>query len=664
MARIFLILVAAVLGFSPAVSFAYPPAIVRMLEGPPGQERVVVRQVPAHPGPFPPQFVEIIQILGPDPYHSPEPPHTPPPPPPMPQPGPITGGTRGEQTALDLSASVKALIEEVNIQKLVNGFDKNIIKQGNVVCDPIRNKVYVSGGLSESTFAVINPETDTIEDLFDVGTSGGIMALSGSGNLYILNPMLHSCVRYHPDTKTAEKLPDESECQRALDNDRYGVGHPRSWNGYELVGENTWDAQRYHGFSPTSTQNLNGLYNKIKLVYNGSAKGEIIHGPDTMFFDIDTKNGKIYASNTGDSSISVFDLKKLAGANYCEKDSCWVKDIDLGTTIDEILLDSSGNIYIRNRLGGSTIYRYNQSTKKVALFADNENNLSKKQAIWNSTNWKGGGISMWPTGFALRPDGKEMYVLSHYNASIDVIDTATGKFLSKIIFPVPWKPRTDSMSEITMDYPSNRMFGVWPELGLIGVADLTNRSVVRTIDLAQWGFDRNKAMNRGLRLVKLAYNSKNHKLYVFLTGERKLIMLDGKTFKKEKETSITIPMDQFNTPLLSNDDQSEIYLGNQIIDSLNLTVKSQLDPPSLIIVDYNNSDNSIYADQVISDNTTKLFSNILYKIVGNKATIKLVTGTKSVISAKYYFDFPRNTVYAYFMAEAKIRKYDLQKMQH
>lgn len=559
-------------------------------------------------------------------------------------------------------AAEKALIEEINIQKLVNGFDNNIIKQSNVVYDSKRNKVYVSGGLTESTFAVINPETDTIEALFDIGMPGGTMALSDSGMLYILNGHVHACVKYNPDTKTAEKLPNESECQPAMDSEKYGIGRPRGWNGYALVGENTWDGRRYQGFSPTSTQDLNGLYNKIKLIRNRSEKGVIIHGPDSMFFDLDTKNGKIYASNTGDGSISVFDLKKLTSTNYCKANSCWIKDIDLGTTIDEILLDSSGNIYIRNRLGGSTIYRYNQSTKRAALFADNENNLSKKQAIWNSNNWKGGGISMWPSGFSLSRDGKEMYVLSHYNAAIDVIDTATGKFLSKLNFPVPWKPRTDSLSEIAMDYPNNRMFAVWPELGLIGVADLINRRVARTIDLSLFGFDRNRSMNRGLRLVKLAYNAKNNKFYIFLTDERKLIMLDGKTFQKEKETIVQGALDQFNSILLSNDDKNEIYLGNHIIDSANLTEKNHLTPHSLNIVGFNNSDNSIYGDLILPDQSMGRFRNVLYKFVPGLAPQQLSTGSKAVISAKYYFDFPRNTVYVYFMAEAKIRKYDLRKM--
>ncbi|MFZ5447739.1 MAG: hypothetical protein ACOZFS_03770 [Thermodesulfobacteriota bacterium] len=563
----------------------------------------------------------------------------------------------------NVRASETALIEEINVQKLVNGFNNNIIKQGNVVYDSKRNKVYVSGGLTQSTFAIINPDTDTVENIFDIGMPGGTMALSDSGMLYILNGHLPAYVKYNPDTKTAENLQNPFECQQAMDSKKYGIGRQRSWNGYALVGESTWDAQRYRGFSPTSTQNLNGLYNKIKLIHNHSEKGVIIHGPDSMFFDLDAKHGKIYASNTGDGSISVFDLKKLNNTNYCKANSCWVKDIDFGTSIDEILLDSSGNIYIRNRLGGSTIYRYNQSTKRISLFADNENNLSKKQAIWNSNNWKGGGISMWPTGFSLSRDGKEMYVLSHYNAAIDVIEVATGNYLTKIIFPVPWKPRTDSLSEITMDYSNNRMFAVWPELGLIGVADLTNRQVIGTIDLSPFGFDKSRSLNRGLRLVKLAYNSKGDKLYIFLTDEKKLIRLNGKTFQIEREAIIPGGLDQFNSILLSNDDKNEIYLGNHIIDSVNFTEKNHLTPHSLIIVGFNNHDNSVYADQILPDQTKGRLRNVLYKFVPGQAPRQLSTGANAVIPGKYYFDFPRNTLYVYFMAEAKIRKYDLRKMQ-
>jgi DNA-binding beta-propeller fold protein YncE len=562
-------------------------------------------------------------------------------------------------------SSDTALMAEINIQKLVNGFDKNIIKQNNAVYDPSRNKIYVSGGLTESTFAVINPQTDTIEDLFDIGLPGGIMALSddGSGMLYIMNTGARSCVKYNPDTKTAVGIPDQRECQNAVDSPRTGIGRQRVWGDITMIAENTWNFPRYKGYAPTSTQNLNALYNKIKLIRNHSEIGEIIHGPDTMFFDVDTKDGKIYASNTGDSSISVFDLKKLASTNRCAKDSCWIKDIRLGTTIDEILLDSSGNIYVRNRLGGSTIYKYNQSTKSISLFADNENNLSRKQAIWNSSNWHGGGISMWPTGFAIRNNGKEMYVLSHYNACVGVIDTATGNFLSKILFPVPWKPRTDSLSEIAMDYASNRMFAVWPELGLIGVADLTNRRVVKMIDLAQYGFDRNRSANRGLGLVKLAYNARGNKLYIFLTDNKNLIMLDGKTFVKQKETRITTPVAQVDSHLISNDDKGELYLGEHIFDALGLTPKGDLAPHQVNIVGFNNSDNSIYADEIITDRASPgRYSNILRKYVGGKPAKDLVIRVKAVLPAKYYFDTANNKVYVYFLADAIIMKYDLQKM--
>jgi hypothetical protein len=56
------------------------------------------------------------------------------------------------------------------------------------------------------------------------------------------------------------------------------------------------------------------------------------------------------------------------------------------------------------------------------------------------------------------------------------------------------------------------------------------------------------------------------------------------------------------------------------------------------------------------------FKNILYKFVNGKAIKTLATGSTAVIPAKYCFDFSTNVVYAYFMAEAKIQKYDLHKM--
>jgi len=213
-----------------------------------------------------------------------------------------------------------------------------------------------------------------------------------------------------------------------------------------------------------------------------------------------------------------------------------------------------------------------------------------------------------------------------------------------------------------MDYSQNRMFAVWPELGIIYVVDLNNRRVVQSIDLSNYRFDRNRSFNRGLGLIKLAYNSKINKLYVFLSDDKRLMMLEGMTFRKENELHVPGSLDQFNSILLSNDDKNEIYLGNHIIDSTNLSEKSYLTPHTSIIISFNNSDNSLYADHIFPDQPYERFKNFLYKFVDGKPVKQLATGSKAVISAKYYFDFPRNTVYVYSMAEAKIRKYDLQKM--
>ncbi|MFA5137941.1 MAG: hypothetical protein WC728_01820 [Elusimicrobiota bacterium] len=559
------------------------------------------------------------------------------------------------------AAAPEALLDEIQVQKLVNGFDANVVKQAMIVYDSRRDKVYVSAGLTGRALAVIDPKTDRVESLEDIGAPGGAMALDASGRLYLFNIPLRSCARYDPDAKTVERLPDTAPCQDAIDDPRYGERRRRAWNGYDLRGVSSYDGSRYGGYPPTADQELNGVYNTIKLFRDGVGQGAIVHGPDTMFFDVAARHGKLYASNTGDGSVSVFDLKALRGTRGCEKDSCWVKDIDLGTTIDELLLGPSGDLYIRNRLGGSVLYKYSGRTKTVSLFADNENNLSRKRSIWGPGVWKGGGIRMWPTGFALGKDGRELYVLSHYSASIDVLDAASGKLLARIGFAVPWKPRTDSLSSIAMDPAGGRLFAVWPELGLVGVADLKARRAAGMIELAPFGFDRDRALNKGLDFVKLAYSPKGSALYVFLTDERKLLMLDGRTFKRLREAEVTGRVDQFNSLLLCNDAQDELYLGGRIFDARTLALKRVLDREGLNIVGFEGS--ALYADEPVQDEATQRFSSTLHRIEGGKAVKALKTASDAVIPAKYLFDLPNRVVYAYLMAEARILKYDLGRMR-
>jgi DNA-binding beta-propeller fold protein YncE len=217
----------------------------------------------------------------------------------------------------------------------------------------------------------------------------------------------------------------------------------------------------------------------------------------------------------------VYDLNKLEETNYCRNDACKIKDIDVGTSGDQVLVDSSGKIFLRTRLGGNAIYVYNQNSKEFDMI-ENENIAPE-------------GIGMWPTGMGLSSDETRLYVLSHYAARIDVVDTATYEVIGSIQFNTELKPRTDSISSMVFDKSREKIYAVFPELGVIGIADGRNEKVLGMIDLTKYGFE--KKANGGPGLVKLSVDEKTDTLSVLLTRAKTQLYFDGTRFEQKQGES-------------------------------------------------------------------------------------------------------------------------------
>ena len=445
--------------------------------------------------------------------------------------------------------------EIINFHQLASGKDFGaILKLFNPAIDEQNRRLYVVG--SKTTYVgVIDIDKDELIDVFDIGVFGGFLIFNEKKLYSFAFP--DKCYEIDTVNKKASEI-SINTCENLAPKKasvKWGNYSFRE-TGYQSFPDGTT------GFPVDWTQNLNGSYGVIEISdFSGKKVGEIIQGPDALYFTIDSVSGKLYAANTGDGSISIFDLNKLEKTNYCKNNACWIKDLDVGNSADQVIVDSAGNMYVRNRLGGSVIYKYNPATKSFIVIA-NENTASKNAAIWNG-NWPGLALGMWPTEMKLSQDEKRLYVLSHYGALIDVVGTATNKVISKIKFDTALKPRTDSISSMALDKSRDRLFAVWPELALIGVADGKNSKVLGTIDLTKYGFDKLKAANRGPGVVNVAIDDNSGKLYVYYEG--KLLSFNGDTLQKENEVSATAKKKGENM-LVVNPDKKELYLGSTIFN--------------------------------------------------------------------------------------------------
>ncbi len=430
------------------------------------------------------------------------------------------------------TSSTVAAGEIINFHKLASGKDfGDILKLFNPAIDEQNRRLYVTGSKTNYV-GVVDIDKDELIDSFDIGVFGGYLMFNEE-KLYSFVLGEQKCYIIDPILKKASEI-NLSICDNLAPDPRKPT---QKWGDYSFL------STGYRGFPDGTSgfpvdwaQDLNGAYGRIEISDSSGKKvGEIVYGPDALYFTIDSKTGKLYTTNTGDGSISIFDLNKLKSTNYCEKNSCLIKEIDIGNSADQGIVDSSGNIYVRNRLGGSVIYKYNLVTKSF-ITINNEKTVSKDAAIWNG-NWRGTALGMWPTDMELIKDEKKLYVLSHYGALIDIVDTTTNKVTGKIRFDTSLKPRTDSISEMALDKSRDRLYAVWAELGLIGVADGKNSKVLGTIDLTKYGFDKSKAANHGIGTVKIAVDDNSGKLYVHYEG--KILSFNGDTLQKENEVSTT-----------------------------------------------------------------------------------------------------------------------------
>ena len=504
------------------------------------------------------------------------------------------------------------------------------MKLFNPVIDAANRKLYVVGSKTTNV-GVVDLDTDELVETFDIGVLGGFLIFD-SNTLYSYDFGANKCYRIDTTSKNAAEI-SLTTCQSVVPHDR---GVPKNWGAYSFL------ETGYQSFSDGTTgfptdwrQDLHGAYGVIEI-HDAShvKKGELIHGPDALYFIIDQATGKLYTTNTGDGSISIFDLNKLETTNFCQNNSCQIDYIDIGNSADQVISDASGTLYVRNRLGGSVVYKYVPDSETFSVI--------------NNEDHEAGGIALWPTGMALSSDEKKLYLLSHYGALINVIDTATNTVTNTIQFTTDLKPRTDSISAMQVDRSRNRLYVVWPELGIIGVADGNNNTVLGTIDLTLYGFDRSKADNAGPGLVTLEVSEQNNKLYAYLKNEQKTLIFNGDTLAKVDETGIS--------KIVVNDGKNVLYAGPRILDPVTYAEKGTFSKGQAVI-GFDNSRNAVYLYEMVSAGGKK--QEKLYEFVNNTVAREWTFDAILSIGSSFHFDFARKAFYVAYFETGTVKIYPL-----
>lgn len=551
-----------------------------------------------------------------------------------------SGESQNNRSAGDITYETPSVADGAyDFRALASGLNfSNVLKLFNPALDTADQKLYVTG--TKSTYMdIIDLNTRTIVDSWNTGLSGGYLFYYND-SLYMLQ--IGSVNKYYRVDLSAKKTYPASFERSFKPGDS-----PNTYGGYTFkeVGYMSFPDGKT-GFPTNWTQDLNGAYGIIQVYDSaGTMKGQFqFPGPDSLYLNVDNTTGLLYTTNTGDGSISVFNVSNLEQTNFCANLSCLLeRNIDVGDSADGVLADSSGNIYVRNRLGGSVIYKYDPASGSFMTI--------------NNVNYDPDGIDMWPTGMELSKDGSRLYVLSHYGASIDVVNTSSGKVTQRMQFDTPLKPRTDSISALAMD-EGEGLYAVWPELGLIGIADGASGEIKGMINLSRYGFDISKAANAGPGRIKLAADKNTGSLYVMISDTQQLLVFDTQTLEKKGELSDlgSVVLDSLhNTSTFFLDAaHGSIYVNSQMFDA------ATLEPKGAIPAGIKGAIIAVDADGTLYTAETKGHQEYVYKIVSNSVAKKLVMDETLSVPNTYYVDTENDALYTAYFEAGTVKKYSFR----
>ena len=520
--------------------------------------------------------------------------------------------------AREIVASPPAM--RLNIHHLANGNSLgNILKLTNPAIDPDGRRLYVCGTKS-TAIGVVDMNTDRLIRTFDVGNDvpcGFLLYDTGTRMLY--SNEIGGENRIFAIDVTEKRAEERSSLPPSVVLP--GRGAAKTYKGLSYT-------ETGYPFQAGYLQEENASYGVIRIRdRDGRDAGKILHGPDALFFGIDEKAGKLYATNTGDGSISVFDL---------DDGNRKIKDIDVGTSVDEVLVDPrTGNLIIRNRLGGSTLLVYDAKRRNLTTIP-NENAAGPE------------GISLWPTK-VIHDEGR-LYLLGHYAARIDILDAGSLRIVGRIPLSVSGKPRTDGISTMTMDHTRKILYAAFPELGEVAVADAKSGKWLRTIALE--GYDRTR-MNPAR--ISLAVEEGRNRLLAFLSEEKTLNIYQAPSYAVERKTAIGgEPVGRINTV---NDERGVFYMGNRIVDLRTLEIKGVF-PKGDRVIGFNNGGNRVY----LADFTWIAPGRMLEKVYEYEGPVLRKQWTMSPVKSipsSFAFDFERNRFYVGYFEDAVVEMFDL-----
>ena len=505
----------------------------------------------------------------------------------------------------------------INIAELARqNSSGNILKLLNPVIDEKNRRLYFTG-VKSNHVGVVDIDRDELVETFDIGIPGGFLLFDDdSGRLFLFQLEVDRYFEVDLEKKVAQPITGLPE----------GVALPERRKPVQYNG-NTYVETGYP-FRVGYLQDRNAAYGVIE-VRNGSGTlvRKIYHGPDALYFAIDQMTGKLYATNTGDGSISIFDLNREA-----EK----IKDLNVGVAVERVLVDSNNNgLFALNRLGGSSVYYYRFGDQHLSTIS-NENVSGDA------------GIGLWPT--EIIHDQGSLYVLSHYGGRVDIIDGETLRLIDSINLQLDYKPRTDALSSMAMDTAKKRLYIAIPELGVLAMVDVAQKAQTKSVEI--WEFNDTRT---GPGRINLSVDEVLDKVFVYLPDDRSLQSYDATTL--ELQNSVNVDAGRQRHLLLANAAEGVLYLGNKKYDPTSLKEIGQYQRGARVI-GFDQVSKRVYLVSPTSSGRHEITEKV-YEYQGNTLRRQWTLSPVLSINSTFAFDFANGWFYAGYFERGTIERFAL-----
>lgn len=379
----------------------------------------------------------------------------------------------------------------------------------------------------------------------------------------------------------------------------------------------------YAGYLPNADGSFGIL--EVRDVNTGNKIMDIQTDLEALYFDIDQSSGRLFYTATGRGIVGVINLA----------DHSTIKKIDVATTIEDVVAHPvDGSLYLRNRLGGSTIYRVNPQTGALI-----------------STLTPGN----WPTKVLMDAARSRLYALSHYEANISVFDINTdAKVLD--IFLGTQRARTDALSTMDMDRTMGKLYAVMPELGTLTAVNTDGTGAPVTVTVA--GFTPNPE-GGGPGKLQLAVNESLGRVFVFNTEAKRLNIYNGSTlalltYSTISDFNLTAPPLDL---LFSDDAGGRLFVGPHIVNATTGSVTGRISN-GLKIIGMNPSRNRFY----VMDFVTSGFYERVLEYDGSLQTVLRQWNLSPIVGVYSAFgmDFSGNRLYVGYFDSGVLEIIDIK----